>query len=122
MTTGRGQPTKGIRASLDRATAAVRLHWTRIAFAVGSFFLAWPVLKVADDRVAGSSEQALLHFLVGALLTTGGGSIRELATRWEAYREGSYTERAKAVQEILQHVRVVRERCLERVAGGKFAP
>jgi hypothetical protein len=93
----------------DRAKAVARLTWKGVLLAIVSLALAWQLLWVANDQTAGSSEQALLHFIVGALLTTAGAAIKDLFTRGEAYQQGAYTERAKAVRELLDWTREARE-------------
>ena len=63
--------------------------------------------------------------IVGALLGAGLTLLIQWVTRRDTYRQGAYSERAKAVQDLLNHARAVKDACVlaqaARGTAGAFA-
>lgn len=55
--------------------------------------------------------------IIGALLGAGVTLLIQWITRRDSYRQGAYTERAKAVQDLLNHARVVKDACVAAQAA-----
>lgn len=80
--------------------------------------LARGVLRVGLEAAKETFERELMVLLVGSML----GIISTLIVAWLSqrgeYRKGAYTERAKAVQDLLDHARSVKDACVKVQAGG----
>jgi hypothetical protein len=55
---------------------------------------------------------AIVAAVLGALLTL----LIQWLTRRDSYRQGAYTERARAVQDLLNHARAVKDSCVRAQA------
>jgi len=106
--------------SLDRLRTYFRFNWLRWLILFGGIAVAWLLVRGGVSAPPGSFEASLYLVLAGAALTAVGKSVIDLATRSEAYRQGAYTERAKAVQEVLKQARATMTLALEFV-GFTFA-
>jgi hypothetical protein len=69
------------------------------------FVFAIVLIRRCVEADSKSLEYTLGLASIGALLAAGGSALYRALTRMEAYRQGAYTERAKAVQEVLQEAR-----------------
>lgn len=63
--------------------------------------LVWALRYTVDD-----GESQLLHILIGGVLAGIGNVFIRWIYRSEAYQQGSYTERAKVIQELLREARL----------------
>ena len=88
-----------------RATTTIRLNWRALLVLLGAVAAAIILLRRGLDSPAQSFERELLLVLTGAALAAVGKLVIDLITKTEAYRQGAYTDRAKAVQEILAAAR-----------------
>ena len=102
---------------LEPLRTHLRFNWRRWAILVGSGALAFLFVRGGVSANAGSFESSLCLVLAGAALTAAGKAAVDLATRSEAYRQGAYTERAKAVQSVLRFARDLKTRRIDNLIG-----
>lgn len=102
---------KAMRAAARRSW---RLHGRSILIGIASVTTAGALIRFGVGTKPDTVERALALTVAGAALATLGKTVVDLIMRGEAYKQGSYTERAKAVQRVFQGIREVRE--LGRVA------
>jgi len=79
----------------------LRVHARRLVLFVGSGALAFLLILGGTYAPAGSFKSAIYLLVAGAALTATGKAFVDIWTCSEAYRQGAYTERAKAVQNVL---------------------
>jgi hypothetical protein len=92
--------------------AFARAHGRSLSTVTASGLAAFGFVRAASSAAAGSGEQGFLFTLAGVAVAAAGKSIVDVAMRGETYRQGAYTERARAVQRVLQAARTA------RAAGG----
>ena len=97
--------------------AWLRLNWRQGALIAASVVMALGLLRLGLHSPRDAFERDLLLVLTGAALAAVGKTVRDLVIRSEAYRQGAYTERAKAVQEILAVARDVKAACVHTLCG-----
>ena len=71
------------------------------------------IIRFGVATVRESFERDFALLLAGAVLGVAGNIVVNWLSRAEEYRKGSYTERAKAVQELLDLARSVKQRYLD---------
>jgi hypothetical protein len=102
---------------VGRASAWFAIAWPHLVAAVASAAGAFGVLRFAADAAPASLERDISLVVAGGLLSAAGGAAYRLVTTSEAFKHGSYNERARAVQSILWKARDLHDLAWETRIG-----
>lgn len=100
---------------LDRSARTwLRINRTDLGIAAASFVVGvWAIQQGLKARPGDEFERGLLLTLAGASLAAFAKLLIDAMRRHEVHRQGSYTERAQALQRMMRHLRDVRQVALD---------
>jgi hypothetical protein len=92
----------------QRTRAWFRIAWRHVVAGFVCVVAALVALRVFASADKDSLERDIALVVIGGLISVGVAAIYRAATLVAEYRQGAYTERAKAVQLVLSEARTVK--------------